>query len=102
MGLVTPTTGALIGGFVISGTSTKSVLIRGIGSGLSAFGISTALPDPVLSVFDSGGNLVAQNFSWTTQSATGPDQPAIAATDITAADTSVGRSRSPRSIPTRR
>ena len=90
MGLVTPATGALFGGFVISGSSTKSILIRGIGPGLSAFGIPTTLPDPVLSVFDSGGNLVAQNFSWTTQSATGPDEPTIAATDITAADTSVG------------
>jgi hypothetical protein len=33
---------------------------------------------------------VAQNFSWTSQAATGPDQPTIAASDITAADTSVG------------
>jgi uncharacterized delta-60 repeat protein len=90
MGAVTPTTGALFGGFVISGSSTKSILIRGIGPGLSAFKIAAVLPDPVLSVFDSGGNLVAQNFSWTSQSATGPDQPAITAADITAADTSVG------------
>ena len=90
MGAVTPTTGALIGGFVISGSSTKSILIRGIGPGLSAFGVPTTLPDPVLSVYDSGGNLVAQNFSWTSQAATGTDQPAIAASDITAADASVG------------
>ena len=90
MGAVTPTTGALFGGFVISGSSTKSILIRGIGPGLSAFKIAAVLPDPVLSVFDSGGNLVAQNFSWTSQSATGPDQPAITAADLTAADTSVG------------
>jgi uncharacterized delta-60 repeat protein len=90
MGPVTPTTGGLFGGFVISGSSTKSVLIRGIGPGLASFGISNPLSDPVLSVFDSGGNLVAQNFSWTSQAATGPDQPTIAASDITAADTSVG------------
>ena len=89
MGAVTPTTGTLIGGFVISGSSTKSVLIRGIGPGLASFGISNTLADPVLSVFDSGGNLVAQNFTWTSQAATGPDQPTIAASDITAADTSV-------------
>jgi PKD repeat protein len=89
MGAVTPTTGALFGGFVISGSSTKSILIRGIGPGLSSFGITNPLADPVLSVFDSDGNLVAQNFSWTSQAATGSDQPTIAAADITAADTSV-------------
>ena len=90
MGAVTPTTGALFGGFVISGSSTKSILIRGIGPGLLQFGVTNPLSDPVLSVFDSGGSLVAQNFLWTSQAATGPDQPVIAATDITAADTSVG------------
>ena len=90
MGTVSPGAGELIGGFVISGNSTKSILIRGIGPGLAQFGVANVLPDPVLSVFDAGGNLVAENLSWTSQAATGPDQPAIAASDITSADASVG------------
>jgi hypothetical protein len=89
-GEVSSGAGALIGGFVISGSSTKSVLIRGIGPGLAQFGITDEIPDPVLSVFDANGNLVATNFSWTNQTVAGPDQPSIYASDITATDTSVG------------
>jgi len=89
-GTVSPGAGALIGGFVISGSSTKSVLIRGIGPGLSAYQVSDAISDPVLSVFDINGNLVAQNFAWGNQDVTGADQPTITAADITGTDTTVG------------
>ena len=82
--------GALIGGFVVSGSSTKSVLIRGIGPGLLAFGVSDAIPDPVLTVFDVNGNVVAENAGWTVQGSAGSDQPLIIAQDITNADASVG------------
>ncbi len=73
-GSVSPGAGALIGGFVICGTASKSVLIRGIGPGLAAFGVTDTLADPVLSVFDSNGNLVAQNFAWSNQTSAGADQ----------------------------
>ncbi len=45
----------LVGGFVISGSGNKTVLIRAIGPGLGAFGVAGTLPDPVLSIFNSGG-----------------------------------------------
>jgi PKD repeat protein len=89
-GYVSPGAGALIGGFVISGSSLKSVLIRGVGPGLSGFGVSDSIADPVLSVFDENGNLVAQNFSWSNQTITGSDQATIEAQDIMTADSSVG------------
>jgi uncharacterized delta-60 repeat protein len=89
-GTVSPGAGALIGGFVISGSSIKSVLIRGVGPGLSAFGVTDAIQDPVLSVYDQNGDLVAQNFAWTQQTITGADQATVEAADITAADSSVG------------
>ena len=89
-GEVTQDAGALIGGFVISGNSTKSVLIRGIGPGLAAYGVTGVLPDPVLSVYNSSGTLVAQNLAWTNQTSLGTDQPVIAANDITAQDAVVG------------
>jgi hypothetical protein len=41
----------LIGGFIVKGTTGKSVLIRAVGPSLSAFGVAEALPDPVLRVF---------------------------------------------------
>jgi len=89
-GTVSAGAGALIGGFVINGSSTKSVLIRGIGPGLSAFGVSDAISDPVLSVFDVNGTLVAQNFAWSNQDVTGADQASIAPQDITSNDATVG------------
>jgi uncharacterized delta-60 repeat protein len=89
-GTVSPGAGALIGGFVISGSSLKSVLIRGVGPGLSSFGVSNAIADPVLSVFDENGTLVAQNFAWSNQAITGADQAVIEAQDIMSADSSVG------------
>jgi uncharacterized delta-60 repeat protein len=89
-GTVSPGAGALIGGFVIQGTSIKTVLIRGIGPGLAAFAVTDAIADPVLSVFDSNGNLVAQNFNWNNQTITGAYQDTVVAQDITNADSSVG------------
>ena len=52
--------------------------------------MSDAISDPVLSVFDINGNLVAQNFAWGNQDVTGADQPTITAADITGTDTTVG------------
>jgi uncharacterized delta-60 repeat protein len=89
-GTVSPGAGALIGGFVINGNSTKSVLIRGIGPGLSAFSVNDAIADPVLSVFDANGNIVAQNFAWSNQDIVGSEQATITAQDITTNGTSVG------------
>jgi uncharacterized delta-60 repeat protein len=89
-GTVSPGAGALIGGFVISGSSMKSVLIRGIGPGLSAFNVADAIADPVLSVFDENGTVVAQNTAWSNQSIVGSAQAAIQPQDIMNADSSVG------------
>ena len=54
----------LVGGFVISGAGDKTVLIRAIGPGLGAFGVTGTLPDPVLSIFNSAGTVVASNDNW--------------------------------------
>ena len=60
-------TGALLdGGFVVSGTAPRQVLIRADGPSLSAFGVTGALPDPVLTVYNSSGGQVATNTGWTT------------------------------------
>ena len=54
----------LIAGFYIAGTGTKQLLIRGVGPGLTQFGVSGVLPDPKVEVFDSNGLLVGTNDNW--------------------------------------
>ncbi len=56
----------LIGGFVIEGTAPRTVLIRADGPVLSAFSVSNPLPDPVLTVYDGSGKVIATNAGWTT------------------------------------
>jgi hypothetical protein len=85
---VSPGAGALIGGFVISGTTPQTVLIRGVGPGLTAYGVIGTLSDPVLDVYDSNSKLVASNAVWGDQIASGPDQ--VAGANIVSTDASVG------------
>jgi hypothetical protein len=55
----------LIFGFVISGTESKRVLIRGVGPTLATFGVPGTLADPRFEVFRSGGTVaVATNDNW--------------------------------------
>jgi hypothetical protein len=59
--------GILTEGFVVSGpvNSQEQVLLRAVGPALAQFGVgSGALAQPVLSVFDSSGNLIASNTGW--------------------------------------
>jgi hypothetical protein len=55
---------ALIAGFIISGKSGETVLIRGVGPALSAFGVAGAMANPALNLFDSSGNVIASNVGW--------------------------------------
>jgi hypothetical protein len=72
---------AMIAGTVVEGTTPKQFLVRGIGPGLSQFGVSNVVSDPVLSVFDGGGRLIASNVGWNSN---------LNASAIAAAATSVG------------
>ncbi len=53
-----------IGGFIISGTDAKKVLIRGLGPTLTSFGVPNALQDPVLELHDGSGAVVVGNDDW--------------------------------------
>src|SRR3954471_9178731 len=48
---------ALIAGFILTGTESKKVIIRGMGPSLSNFGIQGALADPVLELRNQSGGL---------------------------------------------
>ncbi len=52
-----------IGGFVVSGSRPKEVLIRAIGPSLGTAGVSGALGDSKLELF-AGGNKIAENDDW--------------------------------------
>ena len=54
---------AMIAGFVISGNSPKTVVIRARGPSLAPFGVQGALPDPFVKVL-SGQTTRAQNDDW--------------------------------------
>ena len=57
---------ALIVGMTIGGTGTtgtKNVLARGVGPGLTGFGVTTALADPTMTAF-SGPTALATNDNW--------------------------------------
>ena len=53
-----------IAGFIITGNSSKQVVIRGLGPSLMSVGVQGALNDPILELYDSGGNLLASNNDW--------------------------------------
>jgi hypothetical protein len=54
----------LIGGFIISGTDAKEVIIRALGPSLTDLGVPGALADPVLELFDASGTTIARNDNW--------------------------------------
>jgi hypothetical protein len=60
--------GILIGGFVIGGSTSKTVLIRASGPALNAFGVPGTLPDPQLRLYQSNGDgtstLLSSNTGW--------------------------------------
>ena len=53
-----------IGGFIITGTAPKKVLIRGIGPTLTSFGVANALQDPMLELHDGTGAVLTSNDDW--------------------------------------
>ncbi len=63
-GLVSVGDNVLIGGFIVSGPAPKTMVLRALGPSLSGFGLSDVLADPVLSVYNSSGTLIATNDNW--------------------------------------
>ena len=54
----------LIGGFIIKGTQSKTLILRAIGPSLAPLGVPNVLPDPALEVHDSTGGVLASNDDW--------------------------------------
>lgn len=76
----------LIGGFIITGTEPKRVIIRGIGPSLSAFGVPGVLADPGLELHQGEATL-ATNDNWKVRASDGGSQQAeIEATNLAPSD----------------
>ncbi|MGI8432182.1 MAG: NHL repeat-containing protein [Chthoniobacterales bacterium] len=64
-------------GFIVRGTGTKTLLIRGLGPSLGNAGLANPLADPVLELHDRTGAILQTNDSWKAT-----QESAIAATGI--------------------
>ncbi len=53
-----------IGGFIITGTAPKHVLLRAVGPSLAQSGVTNALPDPVMELHGPGGFATVNNDNW--------------------------------------
>jgi hypothetical protein len=53
-----------IAGFILTGTTSKKVMVRAIGPSLSKAGVVGALADPSLQVYDATGQQVGLNDNW--------------------------------------
>ena len=54
----------LIGGFIISGTGPKKLVMRALGPTLSRFGVPAALQNPTLELHNAAGALISFNDNW--------------------------------------
>ena len=54
----------LIGGFIITGSQSKTLILRAIGPSLSGVGVTGVLEDPMLELHNSAGGVVASNDDW--------------------------------------
>jgi hypothetical protein len=70
--------GTFIAGFVIEGNIPETVLIRGDGPALAAFGVSNVLADPQITVI-AGSSVIAQNAAWGTGTSSAAQLSAAAA-----------------------
>ncbi len=54
----------LVAGFVIGGSTSRTVLIRASGPALAGYGVSAALADPQLQLYAANGELITGNNDW--------------------------------------
>jgi hypothetical protein len=72
----------LVNEFVVQGTGTETLLMRGIGPSLANFGVPGALKDPTVLLFDARGHTLDANNDWMDN----PDKDEIIATGIPPTD----------------
>ena len=64
-GLVQTGNNVLIGGCSLAGGSgSTDLVVRALGPSLVPYGVNNALPDPVVTLYDSNANVIATNDNW--------------------------------------
>jgi hypothetical protein len=63
-GLTSSGDNVLIDGFIVTGTEPKQVVLRALGPSLADSGLTGTLVDPVLTLYDSSGHVIAANDNW--------------------------------------
>jgi hypothetical protein len=81
-GFVNTGDNVMIGGTIIIGTASASVLIRAIGPSLTNFGVPNALQNPTLELHNVQGGIIAANDNWINS----PDAAAISSTGLQPTD----------------
>jgi Matrixin len=56
----------LIGGFIVQGSQPAQLIVRGLAFSLASYGISNALGDPAIYLYDGNNNLITSNDDWFT------------------------------------
>lgn len=56
-------------GFTLAGPTSREFVIRGIGPGLARFGVTGVVADPALTLFNSAGQVQANNENWSSSAA---------------------------------
>jgi hypothetical protein len=59
-----PSGSTLTAGFYVGGSTSKSVLIRAIGPGLTQFGVGDSMPDPQVALFNASSSRISENDNW--------------------------------------
>jgi hypothetical protein len=54
----------LISGFIVGDVGSATVIVRALGPSLTSSGVSGALNDPTLTIYDSTGSAIATNDNW--------------------------------------
>jgi hypothetical protein len=73
----------MIAGFIVDGENGgTNIVIRGLGPSLAAAGVTGALDDTVLEIYDGNGALLSQNDNWRQ----GPDASFISANSLAPSD----------------
>jgi hypothetical protein len=55
---------ALIGGFIVGGNTSKTILVRALGPSLAASAGGSVLVDPQVELYDGDGQVIASNDNW--------------------------------------
>lgn len=63
-GMVAPGEAALISGFIVGGTAPVNVLVTTRGPSLTQFGVTSALADPQLRIWNGSGQMLDVNDDW--------------------------------------